>query len=187
MVFLAFLAFTGTSLSSPLSSSLLTLPSFNQSNLSALNASAFNLSAGTFHRYPVPGTPVTLDVYSYDEQPIPQARFFATLSQAAILIEEVVDVYPTRQITSGLWRYEHRFTRDGASCTFTVNDFSETGNPLIYSRLLDIIQGLIAVTYDLNLYTTLFYVADIKDVGVSATGRIDYVSAPSTAANVDVT
>ena len=186
MVFSAFLAFTGTSLSSPLSSDVLTLPSFNQSNLSALNASAFNLSGGTFHRFPVPGTPVTLDVYSYDEHPIPRVRLYAALSQAALLIQEVVDLYPTRQITSGLWRHQYRF-KDGAVSTFSTNDFSATGKPLTYSRLLDILQGLIAVTYELDLYTTLFYVADIKNVGVSATGRIDYPNAPSTAATVDVT
>lgn len=197
VAFSAFLAFAGTSLSSPLSSNVLTLPSFNQSkvltlpsfnqsDLSALNASAFNLSEGTFHRFPVPGTPVTLDVYSYDEHPIPRARLYAALSQAALLIQEVVDVYPTRQITSGLWRHQYRF-KDGASCTFSVNDFSETGKPLTYSRLLDILQGLISVTYQLDLYTTLFYVADIKNVGVSATGRLEYPNPPETVASVDVT
>ena len=199
MVFSAFLAFTGTSLSSPLSSNVLTLPSFNQSkvltlpsfnqsDLSALNASTFNLSEGTFHRFPVPGTPVTLDVYSYDEHPVPRNRLYTELSQDALLIQEVVNIYPTRQITSGRWQHQYLF-KDGAVSTFSVNDFSETGRPLSYSRLLDILQGLIAVTYELDLYTTLLYFADIKNVGVSATGRIDYekAPAPTTAPSVDVT
>ena len=181
-----FLAFAGTSLSSPLSTNVLTRPSFNQSDLSTLNASAFNLSEGTFNRYPVSGTPVTLDVYSYEAQAIPQGRLYATLSAAAVLIQTVVEKYPNREITSGLWQYEHR-SRDGFSCTFRVNDFREDGKPLIYSRLLDILRGLISFSYDKDIYTTYYYLADIKDVGVSASGRIDYARSLTTTATVDVT
>ena len=186
VVFSAFLAFTRTSISSPLSSNVLTLPSFNQSYFSALNASTFNSSANSYYRWPVPGTPVTLDVFTHNEQAIPKIRLYSTLSSAALLIQEVVDKYPTREITYGRWAYEHRFD-DGASCTFSVNDFREIGKPLIYSRLLDILRGLIGFSYDKDLYTTYDYFADINGISLTAAGRIAYVNASSTAANVDVT
>lgn len=196
----ALLAFTGTSLSSPLSNNILTLPSFNQSDLltfnqsdlltvnqsdlSAFNASAFNLSADFFNRFPVPGTPVTLDLFGYEED-IPRGRFYAMLTAAALLIQPAAERYPTRAITSGSWLYEHR-TQDGASCIFKVHDFSGIGKPLTYSRLVDVLTGLIAFSYEKDIYKTLDFLVDIKLVGLVAGGYIRYTTPPSTAAVVDV-
>ncbi|KAL9127429.1 MAG: hypothetical protein Q9217_003698 [Psora testacea] len=108
---------------------------------------------------------------------IPEGKFLPTFEAATTLVRSVIQKSGDSNITAGLWKYAHCF-RDGDNITFTIGDFREIGRPLIYVRLLDVLDGLPIFMIYYDRFREVYFEVEVEGEGSVGSGHVDFNNGP---------